>query len=81
MTVTLPPAGSEPAELDEKTGTSRRRFLGFLVAGPTLVAASQIAVETANPTAAAAAVPTGPEPVTSTTSGSFRFSRPRRPAT
>ncbi|HWC34012.1 MAG TPA: molybdopterin cofactor-binding domain-containing protein [Mycobacteriales bacterium] len=63
MTVTLPPGPTDPVAPDDAgRGTSRRRFLGFLVAGPTLVAASQIAVETAAPTPAAANVPTGPEP-------------------
>jgi isoquinoline 1-oxidoreductase beta subunit len=54
MTTTLPPSAP--------TGTSRRRFLGYLLAGPTLVAASQIVAETANPTEASAVVPSGPEP-------------------
>ncbi|HVV76701.1 MAG TPA: molybdopterin cofactor-binding domain-containing protein [Mycobacteriales bacterium] len=63
MTVTLPPGRDDATESEPATaGTSRRRFLGFLVAGPTLVAASQIAVETQDPTPAAAAVPTPPEP-------------------
>ncbi|HEX3898154.1 MAG TPA: molybdopterin cofactor-binding domain-containing protein [Mycobacteriales bacterium] len=45
------------------TGTSRRRFLGYVLAGPTLVAASQLVAETADPTPAAAGpLPTGPEP-------------------
>ncbi|HVX71129.1 MAG TPA: molybdopterin cofactor-binding domain-containing protein [Mycobacteriales bacterium] len=63
MTVSVRPGHNAPTGSDDSApGTSRRRFLGFLVAGPTLVAASQIAVETANPTPAAANVPTGPEP-------------------
>ena len=63
MTVTIPPrSNDEAAPVEPPAGTSRRRFLGFLVAGPTLVAASQIVGETVNPTEATAAVPTGPEP-------------------
>jgi isoquinoline 1-oxidoreductase subunit beta len=54
MTTDLPP--SPP------TGTSRRRFLGYVLAGPTLVAASQLVSETANPTPAAASIPSPPEP-------------------
>jgi isoquinoline 1-oxidoreductase beta subunit len=54
MTTTLPP--------DQPTGTSRRRFLGYVLAGPTLVAASQIVAETADPTPASAVAPTAPEP-------------------
>jgi isoquinoline 1-oxidoreductase beta subunit len=54
MTTTLPPRPPK--------GTSRRRFLGYLLAGPTVVAASQVVAETADPTPAAAAVPSPPEP-------------------
>ncbi|HEV7193931.1 MAG TPA: molybdopterin cofactor-binding domain-containing protein [Jatrophihabitantaceae bacterium] len=42
-------------------GTSRRRFLGYLIAAPTLVAAADLAVA-AHPEAAGAAVPSAPEP-------------------
>ena len=62
MTVTLPPrSDDESVPVEPPAGTSRRRFLGFLIAGPTLVAASQIVAETANPTEAAAAVPSPPD--------------------
>jgi isoquinoline 1-oxidoreductase beta subunit len=49
------------AEVPTQQGTTRRRFLGFLVAGPTLVVAAPILGEIVNPTAAAAAVPSPPE--------------------
>ena len=46
--------------LEPGSGTvERRRFLGYLLAGPTLVAAAQLGVE---PTRATAAVPSAPEP-------------------
>ena len=61
MTVTLPPDVSGPDAPGELgAGTSRRRFLGFLIAGPTLVAAAQI-VDIADAAPAGAAVPSPPE--------------------
>ncbi len=49
--------GDEP-----KGGTDRRRFLGYLIAAPTLVVAAQVATETVRPQQAQAAIPSPPQP-------------------
>jgi isoquinoline 1-oxidoreductase beta subunit len=46
----------------EPSGTDRRRFLGYLLAAPTLVVAAQLGAETVHPQAAEAAIPSPPEP-------------------
>ncbi|MCW2948707.1 MAG: iorB [Actinoallomurus sp.] len=46
----------------EPDGTDRRRFLGYLLAAPTLVVAVQLGAETADPQMAEAAIPSPPEP-------------------
>jgi len=53
----VPVEEAEPAE-----GTERRRFLGYLLAAPTIVALAQLGVETANPDRADAVIPAIPEP-------------------
>jgi isoquinoline 1-oxidoreductase beta subunit len=45
-----------------KEGTGRRRFLGYLLAAPTLVAAAQIGEVALRPGQAGAAIPSAPEP-------------------
>ncbi|MGI8761189.1 MAG: molybdopterin cofactor-binding domain-containing protein [Jatrophihabitantaceae bacterium] len=49
--------GDEPSG-----GTDRRRFLGYLIAAPTLVVAAQVATETVRPQQAEAAIPSPPQP-------------------
>ena len=51
--VTPPSAGTAP-------DPGRRRFLGYLVAAPTLVAAAELGLGVSAP--AAAAIPSGPQP-------------------
>ncbi|HEV7931164.1 MAG TPA: molybdopterin cofactor-binding domain-containing protein [Actinomadura sp.] len=46
----------------EPPGTDRRRFLGYLLAAPTLVVAAQLGAETVDPQVAEAAIPSPPEP-------------------
>ena len=53
---TPPPDESQPA------GTGRRRFLGYLLAAPTLVAAAELGDWGPGPGTAEAAVPTPPQP-------------------
>jgi isoquinoline 1-oxidoreductase beta subunit len=48
-------------EPEDHSGPSRRRFLGFLIAGPTLVAAAGL-IDTAKASPAAAAIISPPEP-------------------
>jgi isoquinoline 1-oxidoreductase subunit beta len=43
-------------------GTGRRRFLGYLIAAPTLVAAAEIGEIAVKPRPASAAIPSAPEP-------------------
>jgi isoquinoline 1-oxidoreductase subunit beta len=52
-------AVSEP--VTAAAGTGRRRFLGYLLAAPTLVAAAQLGEVAARPGRAAAAIPSAPE--------------------
>jgi hypothetical protein len=47
--------------LTDDPGTSRRRFLGYLLAAPTLVAAAEVVTDAAGPTPAAAVIPSPPE--------------------
>jgi isoquinoline 1-oxidoreductase subunit beta len=49
------PAGGPPS-------TGRRRFLGYVLAAPTLIVAAQLGAETAHPQPAAASIPSPPEP-------------------
>jgi isoquinoline 1-oxidoreductase beta subunit len=51
-----------PARGQEAPGTNRRRFLGYILAAPTLVVAAQLGAEAADPRAADAAIPSPPEP-------------------
>jgi isoquinoline 1-oxidoreductase beta subunit len=51
-----------PAPEQEPRGVERRRFLGYLLAAPTLAVAAQIGAETTNPRAAEAAIPSLPQP-------------------
>jgi isoquinoline 1-oxidoreductase beta subunit len=51
-----------PVPTSESTGTDRRRFLGYVLAAPTLVVAAQLGVEAARPHAADASIPSPPEP-------------------
>jgi isoquinoline 1-oxidoreductase beta subunit len=51
----------EPADAAQE-GTGRRRFLGYLLAAPTLVAAAQIGEVALRPGQAGAAIPSAPEP-------------------
>jgi isoquinoline 1-oxidoreductase subunit beta len=57
-------AGSAPPGDPEAVprGTGRRRFLGYLLAAPTLVAAAQIGEVALRPHKAEAAIPSAPEP-------------------
>ena len=60
-------AGREPAPVDEDAppqapDPGRRRFLGYLVAAPTLAAAAELGLGSGSP--AAAALPGGPQPAT-----------------
>ena len=55
-----PPVPAEPAAA--AAGTGRRRFLGYLIAAPTLVAAAQIGEVALAPRRAGAAIPSAPEP-------------------
>jgi isoquinoline 1-oxidoreductase beta subunit len=56
-----PPAPEKLAD-DAPRGTGRRRFLGYLLAAPTLVAAAQIGEVALGPRKAGAAIPSAPEP-------------------
>lgn len=58
MSVT--PARPEP--LATAPGSTRRRFLGYLLAAPTLAAAAELGLGTAAARPAAAVVPSGPQP-------------------
>jgi isoquinoline 1-oxidoreductase subunit beta len=49
-------------EASEQRGVGRRRFLGFVLAAPTLVVAAKVGVDAFEPRAAGAAVPSPPEP-------------------
>jgi isoquinoline 1-oxidoreductase beta subunit len=51
----------EQAEPDTP-GFGRRRFLGYLLAAPTLAVAAQMGLETAEPALASAAIPSPPQP-------------------
>jgi isoquinoline 1-oxidoreductase beta subunit len=51
-----------PARAHEAPGTNRRRFLGYILAAPTLVVAAQLGVEAADPQEADAVIPSPPEP-------------------
>ncbi|MCW2903791.1 MAG: iorB [Streptosporangiaceae bacterium] len=53
---------ARPAPGLEPAGTDRRRFLGYLLAAPTLVVAAQLGAEAVAPQAAEAAIPSPPEP-------------------
>ncbi len=55
------PAADNPAA-DAPTGSSRRRFLGYLLAAPTLVVAAQVGLTAIDRHRADAAVPSAPEP-------------------
>ncbi|MGH3264993.1 MAG: molybdopterin cofactor-binding domain-containing protein, partial [Trebonia sp.] len=53
----------DPAVVDtEISGSSRRRFLGYLVAAPTLVVAAQVGAQSVRPKQADAAIPSLPSP-------------------
>ncbi|MDH6135565.1 isoquinoline 1-oxidoreductase beta subunit [Kitasatospora sp. MAA4] len=55
--------GAAPQGDDESgRGVGRRRFLGYVLAGPTLVVAAQLGEEVLAPTEAQAAIPSLPEP-------------------
>src|SRR5579859_119625 len=59
------PPGSRRAQAtppEEFTGTDRRRFLGWVIAAPTLVVAAQLGAAYVKPDAAGAAVLSPPEP-------------------
>lgn len=53
---------SDPASEPDSTTTGRRRFLGYLLAAPTLVAAAELGSELTAPATADAAVPSPPQP-------------------
>lgn len=56
-------AGTEPVGTDgAPQAPTRRRFLTYLVAAPTLVVAGRFVADTANPATAAAAIPSLPQP-------------------
>ncbi|NKQ53015.1 xanthine dehydrogenase family protein molybdopterin-binding subunit [Amycolatopsis sp. K13G38] len=48
--------------LEDSGGVQRRRFLGYLLAAPTLAVAAQIGLDSASPGVASAAIPSPPEP-------------------
>jgi isoquinoline 1-oxidoreductase beta subunit len=52
----------DPSPVRGHEGTNRRRFLGYVLAAPTLVVAAQLGVEAADPKAAEGAIPSPPEP-------------------
>ena len=55
-------ADHHPEPTPEQPATNRRRFLGFLLAGPTLIAAAQLGADAADPQTAEAKIPSPPEP-------------------
>src|SRR5579875_3202792 len=54
-------SNAAPGAAPEAAGTGRRRFLGYLLAAPTLVAAAQFGEAALRPGRASAAVPSAPE--------------------
>ncbi|MEV6028057.1 molybdopterin cofactor-binding domain-containing protein [Streptomyces sp. NPDC052036] len=56
------PRGPDEGPTDERSGVGRRRFLGYLIAAPTLAVAVDWAVDVTDAQQARAAVPSLPEP-------------------
>jgi len=52
----------DPSPVRGDEGTGRRRFLGYVLAAPTLVVAARLGVEAAGPDVAEAAIPSPPAP-------------------
>lgn len=60
--MTPDPRSSDNGSATDRRGTPRRRFLGYLVAAPTLVVGAQVAADALHPEAAGASLPSLPEP-------------------
>src|SRR5579875_2651965 len=54
-------SNAAPGAAPRAAGTGRRRFLGYLLAAPTLVAAAQFGEAALRPGRASAAIPSAPE--------------------
>jgi isoquinoline 1-oxidoreductase beta subunit len=59
--VTSDATGADPTE-EDRPSTSRRRFLTYLVAAPTLVVGGRFITDSVNPATAEAAIPSAPAP-------------------